>query len=1207
MPLTARGSSRRKRRRKAAEEQPEPAETPAEVMAPTRMKLRRRDNAAAGPSGGGDGPGVETRGATRTSSRRKNKAAAASSSSLRAAIAVEETSPDSKCPICLDRFNNLAYLDRCLHRFCFPCIQEWSHNKAECPLCKQPFSSILHSVRAEDDFKEYTPQPAPPHSSVAATVAMVAAMAARSDHHMRLMLRRHQAEDGRETATRRRRRERAARAGAAEDRTGLWEWYLGSRHLPVTPSPPSTALLNFSTTSERARRRHVNLLAARQRLKRQRLAYRRTLYRHGIRVRGVAGVTGLEGQRDITAESFRQNPAHLNRLRRWVRRELKVLYGAHATLVDIVQRIVMERMACHGLDDTAAMEEELRPFLLGRTEHFLHELLSFARSPLAMDSYDMQAEYEPLPGTLELDGLSSSSNSSSVIAISEEEGDRGGRSLGASDDVIQSGSCLSQSGWDDETPGPSYSTAEPSPQHNSFSPAHQEPPNEEPARTGEEEGEECEIVGYKKPIAERTPELVQLSSDSEEEEQKKEAEPEEKSAPPTTCTPPAPPSTSTDCKEVPEAQRTSEGAAACRVRSWSGSSEGSRSSLRSLSPATPPWRGPGGASREGKSACRERRTKSQRGGCGRKSGTLCNPNRSIYPPMLRRCSPLSSSDSSPDPTWELRGAQVSPLSSLVSTPSCSSSSSPLCSSPPPRTPPTPTLSPAERPHQAEKPGGKRKYKSRHLDADAKDPSWRPKGGKNSRKKKKKRSQREESKWATDSVQSRRSREERSPSVEIIYEGVASSTQTPLRRRRKRQRRTQLSSPPVIITLDSDSSPGPAHNSASSSPLSSQQTVDFSDLPPLSLAHSAGVGRALDVGELPANILDPGSEGSDPELAGRSQSRIDIQSESDVDVEKVEGAGEDGPITAADTEGADTSRAPTPKAEPDGTGPGGSGVLSPPLIPLSPTIPPPPTDTDSKCRDAPPLPKWAGPIQPHSRNTPPPLKHKDAGCPQWPPLSPSKTRPSEPPLLGEGPTIPHFVTLKRPPLKAGLGPHTQPLPSCGSDPSPPSSEKTSSSSYDPPLSVYPSPSFRLHSPPHTDSTSTVLHPPSCAAAVGGDFLSGVTCRPVLAPPTNCLPAPKGEELSEMLSRLRSVLNAPDPHPVSPRPPYGTPSPAYNADQPQDRNSPDPPADFRLDRLLNHTALMPPTSDPHPLPRKFRAEADTSPPHRLPDALRQSEPS
>uniref|UniRef100_A0A3Q3IXC6 E3 ubiquitin-protein ligase Topors n=1 Tax=Monopterus albus TaxID=43700 RepID=A0A3Q3IXC6_MONAL len=89
-----------------------------------------------------------------------------SSASARAVVTAEETSPDSKCPICLDRFNNLAYLDRCLHRFCFPCIQEWSHNKAECPLCKQPFTSILHSVRAEDDFKEYTLRPAPASNSI---------------------------------------------------------------------------------------------------------------------------------------------------------------------------------------------------------------------------------------------------------------------------------------------------------------------------------------------------------------------------------------------------------------------------------------------------------------------------------------------------------------------------------------------------------------------------------------------------------------------------------------------------------------------------------------------------------------------------------------------------------------------------------------------------------------------------------------------------------------------------------------------------------------------------------------------------------------------------------------------------------------------------------------------------------------------------------
>ncbi len=147
-----------------------------------------------------------------------------------------------------------------------------------------------------------------------------------------------------------------------------------------------------------------------------------------------------------------------------------MLYGAHDSLVDIVQRIIMARLARHGLEDTPTVEEELRPFLLARTDHFLHELVSFARSPLSMENYDQQAVYEPPAAALELDGTSSSSDSSSVIAISEgeeEERQVGGRSEerlpgGAHEDIIQTGSCLSLAAWDDETPGPSYSTAEPS-------------------------------------------------------------------------------------------------------------------------------------------------------------------------------------------------------------------------------------------------------------------------------------------------------------------------------------------------------------------------------------------------------------------------------------------------------------------------------------------------------------------------------------------------------------------------------------------------------------------------------------------------------------------------------------------------------------------------------------------------------------------------
>uniref|UniRef100_A0A8C5D260 E3 ubiquitin-protein ligase Topors n=1 Tax=Gouania willdenowi TaxID=441366 RepID=A0A8C5D260_GOUWI len=70
-----------------------------------------------------------------------------------------KASPDSKCPICLDTFNNIAYVDLCLHKFCFRCIHEWSKNKAECPLCKQPFNSIYHSIKSEQDFKRFDLRP----------------------------------------------------------------------------------------------------------------------------------------------------------------------------------------------------------------------------------------------------------------------------------------------------------------------------------------------------------------------------------------------------------------------------------------------------------------------------------------------------------------------------------------------------------------------------------------------------------------------------------------------------------------------------------------------------------------------------------------------------------------------------------------------------------------------------------------------------------------------------------------------------------------------------------------------------------------------------------------------------------------------------------------------------------------------------------------
>ncbi|XP_068164902.1 E3 ubiquitin-protein ligase Topors-like isoform X2 [Antennarius striatus] len=1055
----------RRRRRTAGEKLSErPEESSAQVMTPMRMKLRvrRRGNEAAGGGGlaGGSPPGEEEEeeSGRERRSRRKRKlthppaAAIASSSSppssstsARAAVA-EEASPDSKCPICLDRFNNLAYLDRCLHRFCFPCIQEWSHSKAECPLCKQPFASILHSVRAEDDFKEYMLRPPPPGSGVAATVAVVAAVAstARRSHQMRLMLRRHRAGEAGEASARRRRRERGG------DRTGVWAWYLHAPPLTLPPLPPRPPVVEEDgeeggdleeqrarggapvteygavleglreaaapvAASDRESRRLMSRLAARRQLQREggamrrlrereMVAFRRALYRCGVRVRGIAGATDQgRQQHDVTAESFHQNPAHIDRLRPWLQRELTVLYGAQGSHVKAVQRVIVALLARHGLEDTPTIEEELRPHLSARTEHFLHELVSFARSTLSLDDYDLQAAYEPAEPNVDV-VTSSTDSSSSVIAISEgeeEEGRVGGKSDerpparkgGGLDDFIQSGSCLSLSAWDDETPGPSYSTAEPSCSLAplSFSPAPQELANEEAVHKQQEDEEECLIVGYKKPIAERTPELVQLSSSDTENDKDTPTkgpalppitQPLPSPLPPLSYVPSIPPSTSRCHGNEPDAQQ-EEKPAGRRQRSWSGSSDRSRNSVPSLDP-TPPgeseWRRErptpsGGGARERRLRKRSRRERPRR------RGTLCNPNRSIYPPMMhQRSRPPSPSHSvSPPPSplnasWDRHRPSPLTTSSFCSG---SSSSSPQTWT---RRPPPTLVSAADGSdaHHVEKPGGKRKYKSRHLDND-KDPTWRLSGGRHpeGRKEGRRRGRGEARRREKEATRERggdsggRRREERSPSVEIIYEGTFIPTAIegpPRKRRRRRPRRTQPSSPPVVITLDSDSGCDViARKSASSSPVSSQQTVDFSDLPPLPLPNTPGVGGALnaDIGELPDDILERGSHGSDAEPGQSEALPVDVE---------VDG-GRGSPLGLGDDEGAmrmadggAQSRSDAHllasilvhlnRDDPDETGRPGldSAPVLPPLEPLL---------------------KWDGPVRSCDRTTPP-LQHRDGG-------------------------------------------------------------------------------------------------------------------------------------------------------------------------------------------------------------------------------------
>ncbi|XP_074389762.1 E3 ubiquitin-protein ligase Topors isoform X2 [Zonotrichia albicollis] len=407
-----------------------------------------------------------------------------------------DASPDSKCPICLDRFDNVAYLDRCLHRFCFRCVQEWSKNKAECPLCKQPFFSIFHTIRAEDDFKEYILSPLETSS-----------FASPDGRRFRY----------RTTLT----RERRARGSP-------------SRRMP---SPPDNGMLFEGLSSEPARHRHREIQQMLRRLASRRKAsaegrslrqiqeedmitFRRALYRTGVRIRSIQDGGRY---REISAEFFRRNPACLHRLVPWLKRELTVLFGAHGSLINIVQHIIMSNVTRYDLE-SQAFADDLKPFLLNRTEHFLHEFISFARCPFNLEAYDQHANYDcPAPSYEE-----GSHSDSSIITISPDVA----YPQGPDNSLSVPG--LGQAPWDDETPGPSYSVSE-EVRATIASPLESSESSDEDSASGSRRtklqtelqanadsndsgssSDNCVIVGYVKPLAERTPEVVELSSDSEE-------------------------------------------------------------------------------------------------------------------------------------------------------------------------------------------------------------------------------------------------------------------------------------------------------------------------------------------------------------------------------------------------------------------------------------------------------------------------------------------------------------------------------------------------------------------------------------------------------------------------------------------------------------------------------------------------------------------
>lgn len=278
-----------------------------------------------------------------------------SQSSSQGSYARKNSQMDVTCSVCLSEFDNKAFLDKCFHAFCYFCILQWSEIVRTCPLCKSSFTSIIHSVKSMTDYQQhYLSKPelvAPLNESQ------------NDGRHFRY----------RTTRTEARRQQRET----------LRQWGVNES----------------DARGRRTQPHHTQVFAQRNRgvISQER---RRAIYTSNMWVQGVTQ-GGRPRQRDISPEFFRINPACTHRLIPWLTRDLRVLLNDDESHVGFVLQIILSLIAKVELSSEEFCHQ-LRPFLFDKTEHFIHEFVSFARSPFDLNAYDERAQYS-WPGESDAD------------------------------------------------------------------------------------------------------------------------------------------------------------------------------------------------------------------------------------------------------------------------------------------------------------------------------------------------------------------------------------------------------------------------------------------------------------------------------------------------------------------------------------------------------------------------------------------------------------------------------------------------------------------------------------------------------------------------------------------------------------------------------------------------------------------------------------
>ncbi|RUS70001.1 hypothetical protein EGW08_022237 [Elysia chlorotica] len=372
-------------------------------------------------------------------------------------------SPDN-CSICLGPFNNKSFTSNCAHSFCFVCLKQWSKVKAECPLCKQPFTSIFHNVRSNDsyDIFDLPPRNVPPPSDINffdlvggnLRTMTVAAPSANEFHNFFNLS------------------HPSLNADLTLSNFSRFQFrhrrYLGQHHHNQHPVHGEHQYSYSGVQVNPAT--HING----ENWPRGPENFRREIYRR--RMGPPAVVLGME------TSTYRLTPAmvaasdhRMHRIMPWLTRELRVLLQSHQSLrlaISVIQPLLTQFSL-----DSGEFLNRVTPLLGRRSQQFMQQFVAFANSALTMQVYDRRAMYQrpdysnmlPVSSSgssssdddvVEITSISSASNNNTINNNNRESsgaiasGSRIASSAVPSTSLLSG--LLSNHGWDSPIPGPSW-------------------------------------------------------------------------------------------------------------------------------------------------------------------------------------------------------------------------------------------------------------------------------------------------------------------------------------------------------------------------------------------------------------------------------------------------------------------------------------------------------------------------------------------------------------------------------------------------------------------------------------------------------------------------------------------------------------------------------------------------------------------------------